>query len=36
MRLTVIKLTIYHTKDEHANHYNTDAIDRDRTHDLPH
>ena len=36
MRLTVIKLTIYHTKNEHANHYNTDAIDCDRTHDLLH
>jgi hypothetical protein len=36
MRLTVIKLTIYHTKDEHANHYNTNAIDRDPTQDLPH
>jgi hypothetical protein len=33
---TGTQATIYHTKDEHANHYNTDAIDRELTHDLPH
>ena len=28
---TGTQATIYQTKDEHANHYNTDAIDRDQT-----